>query len=182
MWCGFESTSHKHTSLFSADDSSSGHSASSDTSEFCLSQEDETLDESAELLSTEESEIGCQDNLDYCPTHQHQCKTVVSSVQSSTSSSTLSVSVVEGPESEEVARSTPKKRSNTCRHCLPNQVSFMELSQLEMIVDSINKIRGSRTSKCDGNLVPIFHSCKKCWFGCHIRFGYNGCRSKQAVF
>ena len=45
---------------------------------------------SAELLPTEESEFGCQHNLDYCPTHQHQCKTVVSSVPSSSSSGTLS--------------------------------------------------------------------------------------------
>ena len=94
----FESSSHN---CFSAD------SASSDASEFCPSHEDETSDESAELLSTEESEFGCQDNPDY---YQHQCKTVVSSVQSSSSSGTLSVSVVKGPESQEVARSAPKKR------------------------------------------------------------------------
>ena len=103
----FESSSHN---CFSADDSSSDDSASSDASEYCPSHEDETCDESAELLSTEESEFGCQDNPDYCPTHQHKCKTVVSSVQSSSSSSNLSVSVVEGPESQEVARSAPKKR------------------------------------------------------------------------
>ena len=93
LWCSFESSSHN---CFFADDSSSDDSASSDASEDCPTHEDETSDESAELLSTEESEFGCQDNLDYCPTHQHQCKTVV-----------------EGPESQEVARSAPKKR----RHC-----------------------------------------------------------------
>ena len=146
MWCSFESSSHN---CFSADDSSSDDSASSDASEYCPSHEDETSDESAELLSTEESEFGCQDSPDYCPTHQHQCKTVVSSVQSSSSSGTLSVSFVEGRESQEVARSAPKKRKIPVGIILPNQVSFMELSQLETFVDSINKIRGCKTSKCD---------------------------------
>ena len=125
MWCSFKSSSHN---CFSADDSSSDDSASSDASGFCPSHEDETSDESAELLSTEESEFGCQDNPDYCPTHQHQCKTVVSSVQSSNFSGNLSVSVVEGPESQEVARSAPKKRKIPVGIVLPNQVSFMELS------------------------------------------------------
>ena len=59
MWCSFESSSHN---CFSADDSSSDDSASSDASEFCPSHEDETSDEFAELLMTEESEFGCQDN------------------------------------------------------------------------------------------------------------------------
>ena len=86
MWCSF--ASHN---CFSADDSSSDDSASSDASEYCPSHEDETSDESAELLLTEESEFGCQDNPDYCPTHQHQCKTVVSSVQSSSSWHSVSV-------------------------------------------------------------------------------------------
>ena len=54
----FESSGHN---CFSADDSSSDDSASSDASEFCPSHEDETSDESAELSSTEESEFGCQD-------------------------------------------------------------------------------------------------------------------------
>ena len=57
----FESSSHN---CFSADDSSSDDSASSDASEFCPSHEDETSDKSAELLTTEESEFGCQDNPD----------------------------------------------------------------------------------------------------------------------
>ena len=125
MWCSFESSSHN---CFSADDNiSSDDSASSDASQYCPSHEDETSDESAELLLTEESEFGCQDNPDYCPTHQHQCKTVVSSVRSSSSSGTLSVSVVKGPESQEVALSAPKKRKIPVGIVLPNQVSFMEL-------------------------------------------------------
>ena len=123
--------SHIHN-CFSADDSSSDDSASNDASEYCPLHEDEISNESAELLSTEASEFGCQDNPDYCPTHQHQCKTVVSSVQSSSSSDTLSVSVVEGPESQEVACSAPKKRKIPVCIVLPNQVSFMELSQLEI--------------------------------------------------
>ena len=110
MWCSFESSSHN---CFSADDSSSDDSAST---EYCPLHEDETSDVSAELLSTEESEFGCQDNPDYCSTYQHQCNTMVSSVQSSSSSGTLSVSVVEGPESQQVAGSAPKKRKIP-RHC-----------------------------------------------------------------
>ena len=71
----------------------------------------------------------------------------MSSVQSSSSSGTLSVSVVEGPESQEVARSAPKKRKIPVGIVLPNQVSFMELPQLETFVDSINKIRVCKTSQ-----------------------------------
>ena len=170
-----------HCNYFSADDSCDD-SASSDASEYCSSHEDETSDESTELLLTEESEFGCQDNPDYCPTHQHQCKTVVYSLQSRSSTGTPSVSVVEGPESQEVARSAPKKRKIPVGIVLPNQVSFMEFSQLETLVDSINKIRGCKTSKCDGNLVPIFVRSVGLGGCIHIRFGCNGCRSKQAVF
>ena len=47
-------------------------------------------------------------------------------------------------------------------------------------MDSINKMRGCKT--CDGNLVPIFVRSVGLGGGIHIRFGCNGCRSKQAVF
>ena len=77
----------------------------------------------------------------------------MSSVQSSSSSGNLSVSVVEGPESQEVVRSAPKKRKIPVGIVLPNQVSFIELSPLETFVDSINTMSGCKTSKCDGNLV-----------------------------
>ena len=50
------------------------------------------------------------------------------------------MSVVEGPESQEVARSAPKKRKIPVGIVLPNHC-FMELSQLETFVDPINKIR-----------------------------------------
>ena len=46
-------------------------------------------------------------------------------------------------------------------------------------MDSINKMRGCKTSKCDGNLVPIFVRSVGLGGGIHIRFGCNGCRSKQ---
>ena len=105
-------------------------------SEFCPSHEDETTDESAEFLSTEESEFGCQDNPDYCPTHQHQCKTVVSSVQSNSFSGSLSLFIDHGHESQVVARSAQKKRKIPVGTVMPNQVCFMELSQLEKFVDS----------------------------------------------
>ena len=55
----------------------------------------------------------------------------------------------------------------------------MELSHLETFVDAINKIRGGKTSKCDGN---IFVRSVGLGGGIHIRFVCNGCRSKQAVF
>ena len=128
MWCSFKSSSHN---CFSADDSSSDDSASSDTSEYCPSHEDETSNESAELLLTEQSEFGFQDNSDYCPTHQHQ---LVSAVQSSSSSGTLSVSVVEGPESQEVALSAPKKRKIPVGIVFPNQVSFYGIVRRTMHV------------------------------------------------
>ena len=106
----------------------------------------------------------------------------MSSVQSSSSTDTPSVSVVEGPESHEVARSAPKKRKIPVGIVLPNQVSFMDLSQLETFVDSINKIRGCKTSKCDGNFVPIIVGSVGLGGGIHICFECNGGRSKQAVF
>ena len=129
---------HFSVFLFSAGDSADDDSASSDVSEFCPSHE---TDESAEFLSTEESEFGCKDNPDYCPTHQHQCKTVVSSVQSNSSSGSLSVFIDDGPESQGVARSAPKKRKIPVGIVMPSMLGFMELSQLEKFVDSINNIR-----------------------------------------
>ena len=38
---------------------------------------------------------------------------------------------------------------------LPNQTAFVQLSQLDKFVESINGIRGCKTPGCDGNLVPI---------------------------
>ena len=84
---------------------------------------------------------------------------MASSGQSSSSSGTLPVSVVHGPESQEVARSAPKKRKIPVGIVLPSQVSFMEL---ETFVDSINKTRGCKNSKCDGNLVSIFNPWRVC--------------------
>ena len=60
---------------------------------FCPSHEDKTNDESADFSSTDESQFGCEENPDQCPTQQHQCKTVVSSVQSNSYSGPLSHSV-----------------------------------------------------------------------------------------
>ena len=151
-------------------------------SEYCPSLEEETADESAGFISTEESE-GCSDIPDHCLTHQHQCKPVVhvSSVQSDS----LSGSVTHrGPESQVAARSAPQKRKRTIPVgiVMPNEIGFMELSQLEKFVDSINRIRGCKTSKCDGNLVPICVKSVGLGGGISICFGCNGCRSKQAVF
>ena len=61
-----------------------------------------------------------------------------------------------------------------------NSVCFMELSQLEMFIDSINRIRGCKTSNCDGNLVPISVKSVGLGGGLCIRYGCNGCSSKQA--
>ena len=49
------------------------------------------------------------------------------------------MSAVEGRESQEVAHSAPKKRKIPVGIVLPNQVSFMELSQLETFVDPLIK-------------------------------------------
>ena len=152
-------------------------------SEFRPSHEDESTDESAEFLSDdEEPKLGCLDNLDFSSTHQDQCTTVASSVQSNSSSGSLSLLIDDGHESQGVAISAPKKRTVPSAIVMPNQIGFMELSQLQIFVDSINKLRGCKTSKCEGDLVPI--CVKGVGFGgsIHIRFGCNGCRSKQAVF
>ena len=107
---------------------------------------------------------------------------VVSSVQSNSSSDTLSVFIDDGPESQGVAPSAPKKRKIPVGIVMPSQLGFMELSKLEKFVDSINNIRGCKTSKCEGNLVPICVKSVGLGGSIHIRFGCNGCRSKQVVF
>lgn len=140
-------------------------------SEYCPSNEDETTDESAG-----ESEF------DYCPTRQKQCKTVVSSVQDNSLSGSVSLFVDCGAESQVVASSARKKRTIPVGIPMPEQIGFIELSQLEKFVDSLNKIRGCKTSNCEGNLVPMYVKSVGLGGGIHIRFGCNGCRSKQAVF
>ena len=77
-----------------------------------------------------------------------------------------------------VAHSAPKKRNIPVGLAMPKRVGFMELSQLEIFVDSINKIRGCKTSKC---LVPMCVKSVGLGGAIPIRFGC-GCRSKQAMF
>ena len=147
-------------------------SGSSEVSEFCPSHEDETTDESADFSLTDESQFGCEDNPDHCPTQQHQCKTVAFSVQSN------SFCI---DQSQVVACSAQKKKHMIpVGIVMPNQICFMELSQLEKFVDSVNKTRGCKTSKCEGNLVPI--CVKSVGLVVVVFIGCNGCRSKQAVF
>ena len=89
--------------------------------EFRPSHEDESTDESAEYLSDdEEPELGCLDNLDFSSTHQYQCKTVASSVQSNSSSGSLSLLIDDGHESQGVAISAPKKRTVPSSIVMPN--------------------------------------------------------------
>ena len=38
---------------------------------------------------------------------------------------------------------------------LANKIVFMDLSQLDKFVKSIDKTRGCKTSNCKGNLVPV---------------------------
>ena len=38
---------------------------------------------------------------------------------------------------------------------LPHKMVFMDLSQLDQFVDTINKIRGCKTPRCDGALIPV---------------------------
>ena len=38
---------------------------------------------------------------------------------------------------------------------LPHKMVFMDLSQLDQFVDTINKLRGCKTPRCDGALIPI---------------------------
>ena len=60
------------------------------------------------------------------------------------------------------------------------QKRSVQLSQLEMFIDSINRIRGCKTSNYDGNLVPISVKSVGLGGGLCIRYGCNGCSSKQA--
>ena len=63
---------------------------------------------------------------------------------------------------------------------LPNQIAFVQLSQFELFVESINGIKDCKTPGCDGKLVQI--SVKSVGLGISVSFGSSGCASKWALF
>ena len=109
--------------------------------------ENEIINESAESLSSKESNFGRQDNPDYCWTHRHQCKTVVSSVQSSNTSDFVSLFTDSAHENQVVACSSRKKSEKPLGINMPTELCFMESKPLVKFVDFINKIRGCKTTK-----------------------------------
>ena len=65
---------------------------------------------------------------------------------------------------------------------LPHKMVFMDLSQLDQFVDTINKLRGCKTPRCDGALIPV--NVKSSGLGGAICISYScsKCTSKHAVF
>ena len=65
---------------------------------------------------------------------------------------------------------------------IPNQVSFMKLSQVGVLVQAINKIRSCKTPACDGTLVPVVVRSTGLGRGLSVCFGRDGCKSQLAMF
>ena len=148
--------------LCPADDDCSSVS-SDDVSEYCPSHEEMGSDDSA---WTDEP------SPDHCFSNQHQSKTVVSSVEGISPSGGQGV----------VPAARKKKRKIPVGIDMPNDICFLELSQLEEFVDSINRITSCKTSECEGKLVAMSIKSDGLGGGLCIRFGCNGCHSKQAEF
>ena len=64
---------------------------------------------------------------------------------------------------------------------LPNQVGFVELSQLDKFIKAINGIRGCTTPECKGELVPVNVNSEGFGGGISVRYACNGCASKDAL-
>ena len=75
---------------------------------------------------------------------------------------------------------TRKKLLNSS--CIPFKVCFMDLSQLDMFMNQLNKIRACTTPGCKGNLVP--DRVRSTGLGGAVSFKYmcNGCVCKTALF
>ena len=65
---------------------------------------------------------------------------------------------------------------------LPNKVAFMEVSQLEKFVESINKIRGFKTPGCEGDLIPVKVTSSGLGGAISISYACSKCASKCALF
>ena len=65
---------------------------------------------------------------------------------------------------------------------LPNQVGFVELSQLDKFIKAINRVRGCTTPECKGELVPVNVNSEGFGGGISVRYACNGCASKDALF
>ena len=65
---------------------------------------------------------------------------------------------------------------------LPHKMVFMDLSQLDQFVDTINKLRGCKTPRCDGALIPVNVNSSGLGGAICISYSCSKCTSKHAVF
>ena len=65
---------------------------------------------------------------------------------------------------------------------LPHKMVFMDLSQLDQIVDTINKIQGCKTPRCDGALISVNVNSSGMGGAICISYACNKCTLKHAVF
>ena len=79
---------------------------------------------------------------------------------------------------------TPERpiQSKVSRVDLLNKVAFMEVSQLEKFVESINKIRGCKTPQCEGDLIPVKVTSSGLGGSISISYACSKCASKCALF
>ena len=61
---------------------------------------------------------------------------------------------------------------------LPQTICFLQLSQLEAFVESINNVRMCKTPGCSGNLCPIHVKMAGLGGAINISYACNGCASK----
>ena len=65
---------------------------------------------------------------------------------------------------------------------LPHKMVFMDLSQLDQFVDTINKIRGCTTPQCDGALIPVNVNNSGLGGAICVSYSCSKCTLKHAVF
>ena len=65
---------------------------------------------------------------------------------------------------------------------LPHKMVFMDLSRLDQFVDTINIIRGCKTPRCDGALIPVNLNSSGLGGGLCVSYSCSKCTSKHAVF
>ena len=65
---------------------------------------------------------------------------------------------------------------------LPNEVTIMEVSQLEKFVESINKVRRCVTPHCVGELIPVKFNSSGLGGTISLSYAYSVCAVKGAVF
>ena len=81
------------------------------------------------------------------------------------------------PSPDQVVRKKLLKSS-----CIPLKVCFMDLSQLDMFMNQLNKIRACTTPGCKGSLVPDRVRSTGLGGAVSIKYMCNGCVCKTALF